>query len=292
MTFIEVIPNFFYNLDLLKSVSDYASSNNLIVSVITNAFWAKAKEEAISILANLSSIKMISVSTDMEHQKFIPIKNIKNAVWAFKKLGIIYNVSVTTSDLQSEKYLQIFDELLEITEKENILTGITIQLGRAKTNKSNSDFKKTTRPDDYACSMANFPILFPNGDVIACIGSPIAIPPPHPLYLGNLKNESLASILDRAQNNFILQAIRVWGPSELIRLLKEFGYESILPDEYIADSICDVCCRLFSNIKTNELLENISSDRKFREKVAYGRLYYLEEYNMVEKLLMQNNKLA
>ncbi len=274
----------FYNEELMKRVADYAAEKRFIVSVVTNAFWADSREKALDTLSKFSSVKLVSVSTDKYHLENIPLSNIRNAVYSCKKLGKEYNIAVAARSEEDEEYLHLIDQLLEFTEKEKIETALIVSVGRAEKQVKTGDLEQSEEPPQAACSMASFPILFPNGKVIACIGPPIVLPDFNPLYLGNLRRESLLQILDRAENNFILHAIRTFGPSFLVKQLRDKGYGELLPRSFRAESICDVCNKLFSGKEICQALEEVAADEKFRERVAYGRFYYLDEPAMIESI--------
>ncbi|PKQ63131.1 hypothetical protein BZG02_10235 [Labilibaculum filiforme] len=274
----------FYNLQHLIKVADYSHKLGFITTVVSNAYWATSKQEALRIMSLCESIQMISISTDSSHQQFIPIEYVRNAIWAAKKLNKIYNVAVATESETSPEYLNIIDDVLEFVDREFINTSIILPVGRAEKQIDSSLFNYSSSPAVSACPMASFPIIFPNGNVIACIGPPITLPETNPLYLGNLNKESIATIFNRAEMNYILHAIRTFGPKVLVKLLKDNGYERLLPDRYIEDAICDVCFKLFSNKETCDVLHKlIDKDAKFRIQVEYGRLYHMNEAEMIKE---------
>jgi hypothetical protein len=163
-------------------------------------------------------------------------------------------------------------------------TTIILPIGRAKKEMNPTFYKYSSEPGIAACSMASFPVIFPNGNVIACIGPPITLPKFNPLFLGNLKTETLNDIFNRAEKNYILHAIRTFGPKVLVTILNENGYEQLLPDQYIDEVICDVFFKLFSKKKTCETLQNlIENDENFKKRTEYGRLYYLNETEMIKE---------
>jgi organic radical activating enzyme len=273
----------FYHLEYLIDIADYAHKLGFIVSVVSNAFWASTKEQALETLGRCSSIQMISISTDLPHQQFIPFSKVKNAIWAAKKLGKLYNIAVATENEHSPEHLRMMDEILEITDPEFVNTAIILPVGRAEQKTISTHYRYSSEPSVYACSMASFPILFPNGDVIACIGPPITLPAFNPLHLGNLHTESLGDIFDKAENNYILHAIRTFGPKMLVRILKENGYDRLLPHQYIEEATCDVCFKLFSHKETCDVLYKlIENDRNFRLQTEYGRHLYLHESAMIK----------
>jgi len=279
-----------FNVELLQKVADYAAVKNFIVSVVTNACWAATRESALGFVGNLSSVQLFSLSTDFYHQKFIPFANIRNAVYACKKLGRQYNIAVATPSEEDPFYLALMDELLEFTEVEKIDTALIVKVGRAEHAMDGTFLDGCPEPSEGICTMASFPVIFPNGKVIACIGPPIVLPEFNPLYLGNLKKEPLKDILDKAEINPVLHAIRAFGPSLLVSKLKESGYGHLLPSTYRKDTICDICHQLFSDPELCKAIEAISQEDYFRRKVAYGRLYYLNEIDMMERLnLVESN---
>jgi sulfatase maturation enzyme AslB (radical SAM superfamily) len=273
----------FYNLDHLVRISAYGRALGLIVSVVTNAFWASSKEKALSVLAKLPAIQMISISTDVYHQKSIPFAHIKNAIWAAKELGRLYNIAVCTDDEQNPQYRQIVEDLTAIGEADRIKLAITFPVGRAQKQAHRFHFRTSPEPAVAACSVASSPVVFPNGGVNACIGPLLTLPPTHPLFLGNLYQESLAEILDRAELNPVLHTIRVWGPYKLVSLLQQNGFGVLLPKEYTCNCICDVCYKLLSDGRIVDALQGILQDEQMKQVVAYARLYYLNETRMAEQ---------
>ena len=277
----------FYNLDQLRKVSNHGSEAGFTISAVTNAYWATSKEKAVSVLKSLSSVRLLCISTDQFHQKYIPFDNIKNAAYAADECNIIYSFAVCTPNFQDLQYLKIMDELAEITggDESKVRISVTFPVGRAKVRSKSFDYEVTNEPPAGACQMACSPIVFPDGKVIGCIGPVLKLDTEHPLVLGNLRDNSLAEILDRAELNTALHAIRIWGPHTILSLLKERYNDLSLPAEFIANCNCDVCYRLFKDERILELLNEIQAkDEEFRQQIAYGRLFYLNETRMLEAL--------
>jgi MoaA/NifB/PqqE/SkfB family radical SAM enzyme len=277
----------FFSPKNLKIVSNYGKELGFTVSVVTSAFWATSKKDALEMLAGFPAIRMLCISTDEYHQRFIPFENIKNVVFAAEQYGLTYSFAVCTPNVEDPKYLKVMQELLEITggDRSKIRVSITFPVGRAERRSKTFDYKIISEPPFGACSMACSPIVFPDGKVMGCIGPVIKLNSHHPLILGNLRENSLKEILDKAELNTPLHTIRLWGPQKVISLLKEHGKEDLLPEEYISNCICDVCYRMFYNEKILEFLEGLPGENEeFQKKVAYGRLYYLDETKMLETL--------
>lgn len=282
----------FYNIDNLKKISTFGENCGLLISVVTNAFWASTQEEAVRILRELPAIKMLAISTDVYHQESIPFERVKNAILAAKECDIPYNIHVCTEYEDDKEYKEILKRLQEITETDTINTAITFPAGRALKKVSGLKYRTSEEPPISACSAGSSPIVFPDGRVIACIGPVIDLPSSHPLILGNLRKNSLHEILDNAELNPILHAIRIWGPQKLISIIKEAGLNQYLPERYIKDSVCNACYNLMSNSKIVEFLTQLAKDFEFKRKVAYARVYYLKETKMAElyQLAASNEK--
>ena len=278
----------FYDIKKLSALSSFGESNGLIVSAVTNAFWAVSPKKAVETLKNLPAIKMMAISADAYHQKDIPFERVKNAVNAAKKLDVPFQIGVCTENQDDKDYKEIIKKLEQITEPDTIKTAITFPVGRAL-KIINPNYVRSTEPPVSACSAGSSPIIFPNGNIIGCIGPVIDIKSGHPLLLGNLRLDSLEEILDESETNPIYHAIRIWGPKKLITLAQEAGLTKYLPKEYINNSICHACYSLMSNKKINLFLQSLAHDPEFRRKVAYARLYYLRENRMYE--LMTNELL-
>jgi MoaA/NifB/PqqE/SkfB family radical SAM enzyme len=274
----------FYDVNKLRVISDYADSLGLYVSAVTNAYWASSAEKAAQVLKEVPAIRMFSVSTDVYHQQFIPFSNVQHAVQAMQTAQIPYTVSVCTENDQDAAYQKILQQIRQITTEEKIFTAITFPVGRAFKNVDPSRYPVSSEPSVSACAAGSSPILFPDGRVVACIGPVIDIKSPHALMLGNLREESLQEILDRAQINPLLHAIRVWGPKKLVQLLQEAGYGHLLPEVYVGNSVCSACYQLFSNPELNDLLMELTSNDEFMRTIAYARVYYLNEAQMVNQL--------
>ncbi len=272
----------FYNLENLAQISAYGEALGFIVSVVTNAFWASTKEVALGVLSRVPAIRMISISTDVYHQKSIPFDYIKNAVWAAREVGRLYTIAVCTDNTQDWQYQKIIEDLKAIGETDEIRVSMIFPGGRAQKRARYFNYHTTPEPTVGACSMASSPVIFPDGRVSACIGPLLTLPPVHPMSLGNLHQEALSEVLDRAESNLVLHTIRVWGPHKLVSLLRQHALDALLPKEYISDCPCDVCYKLLGDERIVDALESIMQDEQIRQTIAYARLYYLNETAMAE----------
>jgi hypothetical protein len=227
---------------------------------------------------------MLSVSTDIYHQVAIPLERVKNVVRAAERCGIAYSISVCTENEEEPGYLEILRRIQEFASRELILTAIALPVGRAQSKLGRDHYNTTAEVPISACATGSSPVIFPDGRVIGCIGPVIDLPPGHPIYLGNLREETLRDILDRAQTNTILHALRAWGPRKLLPMIQEAGLDHRLPRWYIKDSVCDACYKPMADEQIVAYLNALAEDPGFRRTVAYARAYYLHEPEMVTAL--------
>ncbi len=272
----------FSNLRLLREVMQCAVEYNFFVSLVTNGFWATKREKAKQLLQSLPEICFLSISTDLYHQKYVPFENVQNAIWATQECGIPHYVAIVTENKGDADYQRVKSELLRLTAPENIRTSVTFPVGRASQLTSQLRYSLGTEPPKEACQAASSPCIFPDARVYGCIGPLIDLQHEHPLLLGNLREASMAEIFDGSETNVVLHALRLWGPKRLISMLREAGLSHHLPKDYVLDSVCNACYSVLSDAAVRDWVRQLQQDAEFRRKVAYGRLYYLNETGMLE----------
>jgi len=268
-------------LEKLKETTRHAAQLGMVVTTVTNGFWATTVREAVSVLAELKGLKMIGISADPHHQAFIPFDRVRNAVAAARECGLEYRIIVTCEDDTSPEYRAFRARLEEVSPEEHIQPVTTFIAGRAKDEIDGARCRTSPAPCQARCEAVGSPVVFPNGQVVACIGALIALPTHHPLVLGNLRHQPLKEILDKAEGNAILHGLRVWGPGRLVSMIEQSEARSELPDRYIDDVICDPCYRIMSNGKLARWVERLAADSEYIRTVAYGRAYFLNEGDML-----------
>ena len=272
------------DVERLKAIADCGAAHGMLVSAVSNAYWAETKDRALDVLQYLGSIHMLAISCDAYHQQAIPFERVRNAISAAEKLDLPFNIAVCTENEEDPAYLLIISRLREIVEADKINTAVVFPAGRALEQICEFRHELVDEPPRSACAAGSSPIVFPDGKVIACIGPVIDLPTHHPLVLGNLRKDSLEVILDRAETNAILHAIRVWGPRKLISILHESNRHAPLPEKYVKDSVCCACYSLMTEPTTVAFLEQLAADVLFQRKIAYARVFYLQESRMAEIL--------
>ncbi len=277
----------FYDLPKLKRLCGFAVAHGMVPTVVSNAFWADTEDHAMNALESLP-LQVISISADAHHQSQIPFANVRNALLAAKRLDLIYNVAVCTEDESDPAHQDFIRRLEQIVERDRISTVVTFAAGRALQNARSLRYATDTTPPATACPGAGTPTIFPDGRVYACIGPVIDIGAAHPLLLGNAKTTPLAEMLDAAEIDPVLHILRLWGPARLLTLLEERGHGPLLPKLFVRNSMCNLCHSLMSDLRLCAALSELANDQALVEKIAYGRMYYLHETRMLEKLGLQS----
>jgi hypothetical protein len=272
----------FYDPEKLNKISSFADNKGLFVWSVTNAFWAITPEDAIDILRRMPSIKLISISTDIYHQEYIPFERIKNALYAAEKCEIDYNINICTTSLRDLKYKKIIAKLEKIARKESISTSIIIPVGRAKKMADISCCCISEEVPIAPCTTINSPLIMPDGKVLACCGALLDLHSRHSLILGDLQETSLQNILDASELNPILHMLRLWGPGRLLSIIKDAGLAKNLPKKYIENCSCHACYSMLSDSEINNFLFKLKENSEFNRLVAFARAYYFGENQMAE----------
>jgi radical SAM protein with 4Fe4S-binding SPASM domain len=202
--------------DLLGNSIGYASSLGLRIEVVTNSYWANSFEDAMQSLIPLkeNGLDVLNLSVDDYHQEQIPLENIRNSFRAAEKTGLKTVFMITLkkdSKITAESLKKIFEgkTLLKIGESKAgdpdglIIESPFIPIGRGENIKEEvyNEGKSSTLCREMLTDIG----IKPDGAVMPCCG-PLGVL--EEASLGNLREESLSSILERAWNNPLFTDIR------------------------------------------------------------------------------------
>lgn len=242
----------------LENIIRLANNNNLFVNqIITNASFAKNKDIAIKRLRELknkgfSAIKIndkrlipsLTISMDIEHQKFIPIENILNLIEASKKVfGKFIDLTINYV-LFNENKDEVFSNYPWLKNVNVDFVGVCYE-GRAKKIKEKNVYliEEKLKEWDSPCNWTSkkwpsVPVIFPNGEInFCCYFGNNKI-----LSLGNIKNISIKDALRKINKNKFLITLFKYGPVKLLRssnatIYKKYSYNK-----------CGMCNILLKNI--------------------------------------------
>lgn len=204
----------------------YAKGKGLTCGMVSNAFWATDYKKAYRTLERLQrkGLSIASFSTGEDHDKYVPWMNVLNACVASATLGIDTTLRIefhskSTSvldymvadfrlaDLVNQKKLKIkFDGWIDFN------------------NKGNKPFTKKTAyqvsPKPMPCdSLFKSIIINPYGEVYACCGLGCCKIPQ--MRLGNINQESIKTIYERAFDDLLKLWLFVAGPQGVLNYVKE-----------------------------------------------------------------------
>ncbi len=275
----------FFCFDKLKRIVEFGVESGIAVTVVTNAYWAGSVEKATPILKALKGLNGIRISVDVYHQKEIPFERVRNAILAARDCGLPCRVMMAVEDESSPQQSALRTLLDEVLAPEHIEIVSTIRAGRAEAQIDFSRHAVSEATSRDRCPQVGTPAILPDGQIVACCGALLALKNHHPLVLGNLREESLEDILERAERNPIIHTLRLWGPKKLVSMIEQSELKSELPKNYLEKTFCDPCYRIMSNPKLVEWLEQFAKRPGFQQAVAHGRAYHFNETEMLRTCL-------
>jgi len=207
----------FFRPHLLDSLIAQADALGFVVSVMTNAFWARDAERALEFLRVHPHISQLTVSTDRNHRLFIPISAVRNAVRAAKALSIPVSVAVCLESMEDLE--PSFCEVSDFCEPEKIRFSFALPAGRAAAHDPQTDRPPCSPETHDACASLDVPLIFPDGRVLACMGMVPSLPLRHPLYLGAVTEEPLEAILNRGRASEFIALMRRSACADATRAL-------------------------------------------------------------------------
>lgn len=233
-----------YLRDLGEAIA-YAHDRGMVNSLFTSGFWAPTVEKGASTLKRLSGVDVLGLSTSTFHEQFVPLDRIVNAVIAAREVGIS-GVAVQVADF-AEPAAEIQRRLREMlpadAQRIPIERQSIFRAGRSVAALSIPE--EEYAPVDELDTSCPAPALTiePDGLLRGCCSSLLALKDANPLILGDLGNEPLRSVLDRAARQRHYHVIRTEGLGPVIQALREDGLSAAIPDKAV--NACDLCYQLY-----------------------------------------------
>lgn len=268
----------FCSWEKLLSLADAARKLNLAYTVMTNCFWAVSKQKALDMLARLQPGD-VSVSTDIYHAEYIPLRNVQYVFEACQELGIRVDISLAYDAKTLTQTRLVVKQVLQFAPQEALRTTRVFPSGRGERQADFCDETGMEKPvSAVPCLFATVPYILPNGDILACVGPLINLPRQNnPLYLGSLRERSLAQIFDDSENNPMLHGLRIWGPRFWHRLVETYHPELALPTGYYTDCPCEGCIVLLKDPAIAAFLNAAKNSEKLNTVVNCTRRSLLDE---------------
>ena len=207
-------------------------------TMTTNGFWGRTPFQARKHLRALkrAGLCTLVVSYDKYHADFQGPGPIRNIALAARRFDIPLNVTMVRSTADPPDLIEILNQ----TETE---TGARVRVYDLQpVGRGNSLLPASAAGDvEGFCAACAFPAVADDGRVMACNGPAYFERPSSPLVLGSLRQESLATLVERHERDPILDTIRTKGPAGLRDELRRTpGFEShVFRSSY--RGICDLC---------------------------------------------------
>jgi hypothetical protein len=249
--------------DLYKTL-DHVRNRGLFSRVVSNAYWAATPARAKAVVARLraSGLHELNISIDDFHLPFIKAQWVKNAFDAARVADfhsvVIAHATTTTSKfdeaaldaLLGERLPRIYDEMgMSGRVKPGgikpflaVSNTAVLELGRGE----GLDVDNPVLDPDWdgrsrrlgGCPWAvRCPAVTPTGRLVACcgfelVGNPI-------LDIGDLETTPMATLLDQADEDLLINMIAFDGPYRIMDYLK--ADDPGLPFREHYGTFCELC---------------------------------------------------
>jgi MoaA/NifB/PqqE/SkfB family radical SAM enzyme len=262
---------------VLKFALSITNKFNMLASVMTNGLWAKTPIWASKTLKEIGPIWHLGISAGPQHQRFVPIDNVKNAIIAASDLGISCSIrlSYTKNSLQEERNL--LSDLSEVRSLFSFERQPIQPFGRGAKEIPREELS-SEHTTNSPCLSADVHAVDSDGNITACCGASIGVSKNNRLNLGDIKTNSLEQIIEKSKQNSILHAMRVWGPGRLLEIINEYSNNigQILPD-IKTNHICELCISLTTIEEYKLIIDDLANNPDFLRKLALSRMLELGE---------------
>ena len=225
------------------------------VSLVTNGFWGKNLENAMSITKELKKcgLDIMTLSYDDYHKEYIPPQYVSNALMAIKAVNIKAALNITVD--KNRHNLNLVEELGEAVF--GIQLGImpVCRVGNANDIDETSLYVHESNMISKRCPSFCWEItIHHDGYVYPCC-SPMVFETG--LRLGNIRKQSLAEIEHNINTNGLLYIIKREG---LMWFVERLGLD-LSEKKYV--NTCEICKDIFSD--SDNILKITPSVMKYYE---------------------------
>lgn len=254
----------------LTEIIKFAHKKNLFTRVVTNAYWATTPYQAKQRLKKLvdAGLSEINFSTGIEHQKYVKVDNVTNAVEASVSLGLT-NIFVSVESHKNEFDSNFFRN--HERTKDFILNRQVICVDSNwisfKSNACNYNFNNLFNQSKRPCmNILTGIYVNPYSQLLSCCGLTSEYNPY--LKLGDLR---INSVKELYENQFV-DLYKIWlhidGPETI--------YETIMKarklNKRIFNHECAYCMEIMrdkENIRImKELIKDELPNMLFRHKLS------------------------
>jgi hypothetical protein len=211
--------------DLVADLAAAARRAGTRTAVLTGAYFAAREGVPARIGRAIRSVDHFSVSLDAYHEREVPRAAVFRLLRTVLDDGVPVSVHAVGSG-PDDPYLSglVAATRLAFGNRVPMLIGTVRPVGRAAAWAAAPAPRPapTVPPPVAPCAMAAWPVVAPDGTVLACCNQQAVDrrPAPAHLVLGHVATDDWATIRARALSSPVLRMIRAVGP---IHLLARFG---------------------------------------------------------------------
>jgi len=241
------------------------------IGVFTSSFWGRDERAVGTILDQLPGLDHLYLSTDVFHQEQVPAQYVINVIEGAIARDIPHLSLCITIAADSE-----LDRILPLYER--FSDRVLIHVDRVISTPFISTAPtpgKPALPGNFAndCYLRT-PIINPNGDLCACHVAKYGAHRPlrnEVYFLGNLHQETFGAIMDRADDDYEYQFLRVFGPQGVARLVQQSSAlrDYLGPREF--SNGCDLCSKVLLTGPGKQALREWVTDPFQRELIDAAR---------------------
>ncbi|MBN2335693.1 radical SAM protein [Candidatus Bathyarchaeota archaeon] len=209
--------------DALKEAVGYATKQSLLKEAVTNCNWAESGGIAHEKLKPLKAagLDVLNISVDDFHQEHIPLDRVKNCYEAAKALRLkpVLMIAVKRGNrITAETVGELLEDLdIQVLGRTRVQSPSALAMETAFTpvgrgaNLPKDEWLIEHEAAEGPCRHVLTDIgVKPGGDVLACCGPLGTL---REAVLGNLEEENIGTILDRAWSDERLRRIYERGPA-------------------------------------------------------------------------------
>ena len=248
-------------LDLLR----IARKRGLSTTMSSNGFWGRKPAAAWRKVAALkrAGLARITISYDRYHAEFQGAEPALNIARAAEWFDLPFNLNVTRvkNDPDLAALIAPFEKRHQLKMRfyDVQVIGRARELPLAEMRGEVSGF----------CNACCSPALTDDGRMTACNGPAYFLDNDSPLVIGSTRETSMQELVDRHNDDPVLETIRRAGPERLLRELEEAGVAREVGIRRHHSGMCDLCIDINSNPAAVAVLrERLASSRNVAELTA------------------------
>ena len=253
---------------ILLEMLRLAKKRGLACTISSNGFWGKNPATAWRKVRTLkrAGLDRITISYDRYHAEFQGPEPALNIARAAEWYDLPFNLNITrvASDPEIAGLIAPFEKrhLLKMRFYDVQVIGRARQLPIAEMRGEVSGF----------CNACSAPAITDDGRVTACNGPAYFLESSSPLIVGTLHERPLTELIERHNDDPILETIRRAGPERLLRELEDAGVARDLGIRRQHAGICDLCIDINSNPAAVRVLRERFGSSRYQAELTARRM--------------------